>query len=449
MKKYIYLSLLGLLLMFCSCSGGDYRDAIPANCTALISINAMDNEVGNRLSSLRDLLHISDPRECGIDFREKLYLFETSDGNFGFCGKVYDADRVNTMMQNCVKAGGAKEGPERQGCHFYILSDSWIVGWTSSTALIMGPVLSASQGEMMQQMTEYLKQGDDDGMVGSNMMDQLDSQKGAMSIVAQAAALPEKIASVITIGLPKDADASQCIISADVTIKNGLLHLAGQPMSFNKKIDEELKSSYEVFRPIKGNYIPMLSKKSIAGMFANVNGEKFLPILQQSEGVLMLLSAVNTAIDINAIMKSIDGELLIAAPRFTEQGVALAMGAQLANKNFLGDVDYWKSSVPEGGKISDWKTDAYYYADKTMSYYFGVDNSKGSLQLYSGMSADDATACLQPSSSPLDKEIQDIIRGNRLAVVVSLSALMPEGGGIASMMLPKIMNLSNIVYTVK
>lgn len=39
---------------------------------------------------IKNLFNTSDIENCGLDLDEKMYIFETADGNFGFCADVAD-----------------------------------------------------------------------------------------------------------------------------------------------------------------------------------------------------------------------------------------------------------------------------------------------------------------------------------------------------------------------
>lgn len=447
MKKYILIAVAAIVTILSSCSS-DYRNAIPAGSTALISVDATNKELVNRLSVLSDMLHLTDPKESGIDFREKVYFFETPEGNLGLCAAVDDDEKLRNVFLNLEKDGSAQEESERQKCNFFIISGKFLAGYTDKALVIMGPIVPAAKGEAVNQVARYLNQKEDDGMVGTPMLEKLDSLPAAMSIVTQASALPQKLSSFLTIGMPKDGDPSQYILAADITFKGDNMYVESEPTSFNKQLSEKLKSAYSTLRPITDKYLYSLSSKALMGMFVNVKGEDFLSLLQQTQSVWTLLAGINAAIDMNAIIKSIDGNVLISVPSYQNSNLCLSLAAELANTNFLADVDYWKQSVPKGGKITDWQKNSYSYSGDGLTFYFGAtDGAKK--EFYSGSSKDEATASIQKTTTPLDKDVINYISGKRLAVIVGISALMPEKASMSTMMLPQMLHLKNVVYTVK
>src|SRR3712207_4156849 len=142
--------------------------------------------------------------------------------------------------------------------------------------------------------------------------------------------------------------------------------------------------------------------------------------MQQNKGVQALLAGINTAIDMDNILRSVDGDITFVAPSFDTTNLQLSMAAQLAHSKWLADVAYWKQSVPQGGSISDWKKNSFYYRDGKTSFFFGVTADQ---QFYAGSSADESLATLKPASTPLAAKITNAIPGNRMVMVINLASL--------------------------
>ena len=82
-----------LLVLFSSCSDSGYVDAIPAQSSAIVSIDAVKATGVQNGLVLKTLLKATDLGKTGIDVGRKIYLFETTDGNLGICAAVDDASR--------------------------------------------------------------------------------------------------------------------------------------------------------------------------------------------------------------------------------------------------------------------------------------------------------------------------------------------------------------------
>lgn len=457
--KRICVRLSFVLWVLCmivlnSCSGSDYINAIPASSTALISIDmqkmAEDNHLEDKAGVLKSLLHVDDVSQCGIDISEKLYLFEASDGNLGLCAKVSsESDLEDWLNQLANKQRLCTKVTERKGYHFAVLKNSWVVGFSDEALLVMGPVVADAQSELQRQMVRYLKADEEQGVKGRPMFERLDTISSPMAMVAQAQALPEKFVAPFTLGAPKNADASQVVIAAEMQIKNGMLRIVGETFSFNQEIDKALKESAGNYRPIKGKYVMSMPDDAMVGVFMNVDGKKFLPMMQSNEGIRQLLLGINSAIDMDNIIRSVDGDMSIVMPSFSDSNLKMTMAAQLAHRKWLADVGYWKESCKKGTSIADWGKNSFYYTDGKTSFYFGVTDD---LQFFSGSDELLASYSVRKSNHPIAAEIRKEIVGQKLALVVNLAK---SGSGsdamsaISGLLSPVFGNLNTVVYTLK
>lgn len=438
MKKIAYLMALLWVWVMTSCSNHDYLNAIPAESTMLISLNTAKMTGAGSQTLLKAFLHATNMNNTGIDISKPVMLFEDAQGNLGICAKTEDEKQLETLLR---KMG--VEVKESQGFHFAALPNHWMVGYSDVSALIMGPVLPAAQSEMKQLMTRYLKAKEDDGIVGTPMFDKLDSIDAPMSMVCQAKALPEYLIAPFTLGAPQGTDPSQVIIAANLEIKDGCLWISGQTFSFVKRINEALQMAQASYRPISGKYVASMSQQDAAGLFVNVDGTKFIKLMTGNRGIQAMLSGINTAIDMNSIIKGVDGDLAIITPSLSQTSFQIMMAAKLKNADWLADVDYWKQSVPAGGIIGDWGRDCYYYRDGKTSYYFGVTSD---WQYMSGVSEQDAQQSIKASSNPIPKKVQEQLKGQKMAMIVNLAGI-GDHTGISSFLKPLFGNVNTLVYT--
>ena len=445
-SKYIRSVVWGTLVVFAimlsSCSGDDYINAIPESSTLLMSTNtAKLTGVGSQ-QLLKSLLHFKNIDKTGIDFSANVYFFEDARYNIGLCAKVGDDDKLADMLQ---QAGCRVE--KRRGFRFALLQGNWIVGFSDVSVLLMGPVIPAAIDEMKGQMVQYLKQSEDESIKGTPLMERLQAIDAPMAMVCQASALPEQFITPFTIGAPRDASPSDIMIAASMEVSHGRLLISGQTFSFKKQIDEALKKAQQTYRPIKGDYVKTMSTSDGMGLFMNIDGKNFHKLIRQNRGVSTMLMGINTAIDMDNIIKSIDGDMALIASGLGNDKLQMMMGAKLGNSNWLKDVAYWKQSVPKGGRIGDWGKNCFYYTGNQTAYYFGVTND---MQYMSGGSKDEALRSIRPSQNPINTELQQLIIGNKLVMLINFEALKDQKAqAITSMLKPLFGELNTIVYTMK
>ena len=445
-SKYIRSVVWGALVVFAimlsSCSGDDYINAIPESSTLLMSTNtAKLTGVGSQ-QLLKSLLHFKNIDKTGIDFSANVYFFEDARYNIGLCAKVSDDDKLADMLQ---QAGCRVE--KRRGFRFALLQGNWIVGFSDVSVLLMGPVIPAAIDEMKGQMVQYLKQSEDESIKGTPLMERLQTIDAPMAMVCQASALPEQFITPFTIGAPRDASPSDIMIAASMEVSHGRLLISGQTFSFKKQIDEALQKAQQTYRPIKGDYVKTMSTSDGMGLFMNIDGKNFHKLIRQNRGVSTMLMGINTAIDMDNIIKSIDGDMALIASGLGNDKLQMMMGAKLGNSNWLKDVAYWKQSVPKGGRIGDWGKNCFYYTGNQTAYYFGVTND---MQYMSGGSKDEALRSIRPSQNPINNDLQQLIIGNKLVMLINFEALTDQKAqAITSMLKPLFGELNTIVYTMK
>lgn len=454
MKKTRFFIIASLMIVLMSaCSDNDYLNAIPSKSTAVISIdmsrlNGQEQEQ-NQEHILKTMLHVDDVSKCGLDVKEKVYLFETIDGNLGLCAKVADEGDVSNWLSELSQQRICSTVTERKGFHFAVLKDSWLVGFSSKALLVMGPVVAEAQAEMQRQMVRYLNADEDAGIKSSKLFAQLDSIDSPMAMVVQAVALPEKFVAPFTLGAPKDADASQIVIAAGMDVEDGVLKIAGRTFSFNPSINQALVKSQQVFRPIQGDYVQSMPDDAMAGIFMNVAGSRFLPLVQSNQGLQTLLMGINASIDMDNILRSVDGDMSIVLPTLGADHMQMMMAARLSHAKWLSDVDYWKQSCPKGSTIGNWKSNAFCYSSGKTCFYFGVTDDK---QFFSGNDEVSAESSIRPSSHPISKRVQNMIRGEKMVMVINLEK---SGGGgsamqaVTGLLSPLFGQLTAVVYTLK
>lgn len=437
-----------------SCSGSDYVNAIPVNSTAIISVDvqkmAEENHNDDKTEVLKSLLHVDDVTDCGIDVSEKLYLFESAEGNLGLCAKVGDEGKLGDWLNKLSKENHVcLEVTEKKGFHFTILKESWLVGYSDKSLLVMGPVVADAQAELQRQMIKFLKSDEEHGVRVSPIFDRLDTISSPMAMVAKVQALPEKFVAPFTLGAPKDADASQIVIAAEMRVLHGMLKIQGETFSFNSAIDKDLKNALRNYRPIKGKFVKSMPDDALAGIFMNVDGTQFLPMVRSNKGLQQLLLGINAAIDMDNIIKSVNGDLTLVLPSFSDSNLKLTMAAQLAHSKWLADVDYWKESCPKGSMIADWGKNAYNYTDGKTSFFFGVSDDG---LFYSGSDELLASYSIKPSNHPIAEDIRKEIVGQKLAIVVNLLKSGKDSdavSAITSLLTPVFGNLNSVVYIMK
>lgn len=440
-----------------SCSGTGYLDAIPSESKALISFDLggmagyVNMKGGDKAKAIKDLLHVSDPSDCGIDLSQKLYMFISPDGQVGLDAKVGDESDMEDWFNNMSKSGICTKITKKRGYKFTVLHGSWVVGFSDKAMLIMGPAVGSAQGEIQMQIAKYLNQYEDEGIKSSPMYDKLDSIDSKVAMVAKTEALPSKFTAPFVLGAPKDTDPSEILIAAAMTVNGKCLNISGESFSFKPSVDKALKAAAKNYKPISGKYIQSIPGDAMYSILMNVDGNNLINLLRSDKGMRAMLAGLNAALDIDNMIKSINGDVAIVIPQYNGDSPNFSLAAQLGNHNWLADVGYWEKSCPQGSKIVSWgkNKNAYHYISKDENFYFGVSNDN---QLYSGNIDMLAKNSVIKTTKPLPVDIQNQLKGKKLCFILNLAAIGNEKKEIktvTSILKPVFGDIEAITYSIK
>ena len=77
-----------------------------------------------------------------------------------------------------------------------------------------------------------------------------------------------------------------------------------------------------------------------AAILMNMDGGRLLEMMRENSGMQALLAGVNTAIDLDNILRSVDGDLSVFLPVLTGEDIDVVLTAELKSTDFLKDVGY-------------------------------------------------------------------------------------------------------------
>lgn len=445
--KPIFIKLKALWLIavcavcLASCSNDDYVRSIPASATAVMKI---DGAVVAGSHKMLSLLPFGDKTADAVDLSRDVYAFETVDGNLGMCAKVKDSDALLEALKTVATSDIRKQGD----CRLADINNSWAVGFNDKALVVLGPVSAAALPDAQRSIVRMLNQDEDASIMARPMYSKLDSIDSHVAFVAQVQALPDKFAAPFMLGAPKGADASQVAVAAGVAVKDGIARIDCQSFSFDKSIDRELKKSRAAFRPVKGVFSQSMSHNQLFSLFANVKGKEFLPLLQSDRSLQAVLMGLNTAVDFDNIMRSVDGDLAFMFSGMSQDNIAMTMLASVDNPVWTADVDYWKQSCQPGCSITG-SNGSWVYRGGDTSFSFGLQGDV--FYAISGQAPASIQQLLKPSQ-PIYGEVSRMIAGNRMAMVLNLKPLAANSaaaGGMLDMLKPIIDNVKAVVCVMK
>ena len=447
----IVLSIVSLA-SFSSCASNSYTKAIPVNSTAIMAIDAqaIKQEDNDLLKSIASLLNVSDISECGLDFTQDIYMFETSDGNLGTCIKVNDEGSIEQWLKTLGQKGLCSKTINKRDFTFALVHDSWEIGYSDKAFLMLGPILPAQQADAIRNIRKYLKQVSEGSDKLSPLFEKLDSIEGPMRLVAQIDAMPDKLSAPFTLVQPENADCSQIILAASMEKTNSKnIIINGNLFSFNKSVDKGIKLNLDKLKPTEGKYVMNIPSNTLCSIFMNVSGNDLVNMTHNSKQLGTILAGINTAIDMDNILRCTNGDFVLSIDAFSDTSASMSMAANLESRNFLKDVDYWKKSCPSGSSIEDYGKNSYKLRTPDVSFWFGATESN---EFFGSTNEHKAASILKQCSNPYPKEVLNEIKGKKLCMVVNMSQIFKQTQGesdTANLLAPLFGKAENIIFGIK
>ncbi len=457
MKKKIFLGLLGLIVLIVGIlvaiflfkpSNDNYLCAIPSDAkmvTAIDVANIVDKSglselnltdklkknlsglvSGDELDNVAD--YLESPKKMGIDFRSKVYLFTTPDNSFGLVAKVADKEKVNEFMTKMAKNGVSEKPTEKEGIYWTKLFGELHTAFNDQTLVVMMPTDGFYNPK--DAITKLLHQNKKDSYIATEQGEKLSKTDGDIALSASLSALPQNILGAYTQIIPKGVRLSEVDVNVSLQFLNGKLKLKSSISSQNDKLKELLKQINTNTKKIKGLYIEKSNSNLWFWASAGINGEWLLEQMKKNDNLKQELFIVERAIDIEKMIKSIDGDIMVTIPTINTNtlDVPYMVAAQTKNQDFLADVDYWTSSMQEYGLTMTPSGDKQYRLTADgQTFYWGTRPD----ELYFTSAPSLVQSTLAGTGLSSLKDMKDEIRDSRLFVFINLQELAKAEQGAA------------------
>jgi hypothetical protein len=180
---------------------------------------------------------------------------------------------------------------------------------------------------------------------------------------------------------------------------------------------------------MEGRFVYNLHPQAVISLLTHVQGSQFLPLLQENKALSTLMMGINTAIDMNSVIRSVDGDLLLSLSGIGEGKMRMVMGAQMGNTDFWKQADYWRQTAPR-------------------DFLFTLDQSDPS-QKAEFLCGNEPTLSMLRRSEPATKtSVVERLKGQRMCIVLNLSALEESmAQTVSSFLTPLFGDVSMLIYS--
>ena len=352
-KSILKNVLIGVVLILISCNNQEsYLKVIPSNAKLVSTVDAVRlfNKLGitktklslllgeeqesapNVFSSLSNL--IDNHESTGLDFTAPICVFQTT--SIYAVAKINNTDTFLSFLDDLKRDGFASSARITDGLHSASLFDV-CEAYFDDTALLLclssdeyGNMPSSREAKRMFRLEE------------DEMFVSTDKFKELQAVTADAAVyhshrLPEGKIELLS---SLSCEPSKIILSTNV-------------LNADKKIDEMLDEIDDHTYLINGKFTDLHINPPFQFLSIGVDGEWLLKTIKSNQDAKPLLFAIERGIDIEKMIKSVDGDLAFVISDYvrlkSDEMPEMTMLAKVKNTDFLNDVDYWMSSMGDYG----------------------------------------------------------------------------------------------------
>lgn len=392
-------TLLCVLVALASCHKTDYVQVIPQDASFVVSANIADmaEEADLRNSSLMQTVnnymglitsgdarqqfqhYIDDPASMGIDFTRPLYFFIAGDfAGLTMC--VADDGDVEDFVQMLTNQNLCRGASETDGVKTALLLDDIVLSYDSHTLLLLANTEKGSVAQARQVAAQLMKQDKELSFMATEAYGKMDDRDDCDVVAygngaAFSGELLEQVRSFIPTGIrPVDIE-----LISSLSFEKGRAVLSANVEGKSNTAQKLIEEGNDNFHKIEGRYIGLPQEDFALWACMGVKGSPFLERLKQESNSKQFLLMLERAIDIEQIIRTIDGDVAIAIPKETLANkdfkkADFMLMAKVDNTDFLDDVDYWQKTMKDyGATMTKTKSNDYILKASDYTLNWGVD----------------------------------------------------------------------------
>lgn len=373
MKKIQFISMMALVIMaLCSCTNTDYQKAIPANATLVVKmdVRSISEKADFKHSKVMTMLdaslvavvkgkdmkrvkeYVDDPMKIGLDFSMPLYFFMVGEDVFGLTMKMNDEGDVKDFLQLLNKQGMASKPQEKNGLMCGTLMDDIYYSYDKNTFLLLASMNGKGTSTTSRMAHELMTLKEDDSFTSTEAFDRLNDEGDDLVTYTNGKLGKDILSNVLTALLPSSVNVKDIDVLMSLNFEDGKASFKSKVWGKTDKAQALIDEADKNFGKIEGKYMDRVSDNMLIWASANVKGDWALSKLKQSQGGKELLMVIERAIDIEQMLRSVDGDVALELqmkdfdPNNTPEYV---MYATLKNSDFLADVNDWNETMKEYG----------------------------------------------------------------------------------------------------
>lgn len=332
--------------------GGDtYCSVIPKRAILLGRMDAAkmvkDNDI--KAKDLMAQAGLADENlETGVDFASPIYYYaEGQSQTFGVVARLDDADQLTKFITEQAKRHRTGEVEEARGLKWVQLSSYAMGVWDDDKVLI---VSGRSTDDVRNLMAGYMKQDKKESVMDAPIFDEVCDAKEALCLVVDG----EQVDALVEQMSEYEARQARMALSAlhmrDIHVKfafamkDNLATLSADVLPQTDEARDFFDNVYKAYDEIDGDLIERGITNPTFWAGTNVDGEKLYDYLNTIPEMSSLLSLVGSQINVENIIKSLDGDMSVAidVTHGKERNPDVLFYAETSDNDAISGVGDWR-----------------------------------------------------------------------------------------------------------
>ena len=419
------------------CTAEDYLRILPSRPKALVSIDLvrLSEESSMNAEALKSFFPDEWNRtKTGICWTRKIYAFVSSKDAVGVLAAVEDADELEDFLQEMSRKGRCRPVEKRQGYRWTVLNERWMMGFDDRALLVMGSGFGGDVDVFRQEILKCFRQETEESGTSSSVYKDLSAKEAAFAFATRMDVLPTSYSEAFLDGLPEHANLNDINLIAAIHFTGKGVEIDAEAHSANSGINKYYEQLTQVGGKINGEFVDDVPADALAWACVNLDGSALLEQLRAVPSLRTFLLGLNMNVDADRMLGSIKGD--VAFTVHASGGLSHSdylVTAQLTDKDFLKEADYWKQSAEQSGQMTlrDMGNHHYYMSWQDLQAFFGVEGEN----LYV-TSAERMVPSAGMAKAGTLSEWKDDVTSGRFFVWVNLEQLrqQPEVSGLIFML---------------
>ena len=417
-KQIILYAMLCLVLLMASCGkDAEYAKVIPADvdlvatadCQRILNesqfLSSEENESKNQfIESVKRKFtadetqlfnqFLANPNDVGVDWSKKVYAFVQAESGIGaIVLPVLDAEKLKSSLLTIAgsKIRGHKFSDQdgfawAPGRHFYLAVNATV-------CLFIVADGNEKPDALKQTVSLWLSQNKKDSFVSSEYYAKLLDLDGEVGLYASMQHLPENISMMANMAYSEDMDMSSIKYLADISFEKGKVVAEGKMLYEDSKMRDWIQKQGEACKKLEANSLSYLPKNTPLWFGIGLDGNDLYDRLLEHPTYGQQLQGMSLPLDIEGVIRSIDGDLSISYPHGlfvdvkNDEILRICVGAIKTMGRFIGmDLKETKKNeyelVDEQHSLSRWlNIDTQLSMGMKDDSFYLLTNSNGTSQL--------------------------------------------------------------------